>query len=625
MSGAADRYASPWLPDAYAVVFRGRHPILHGNTDDLVRIAEAWHPLVDALTHVGRAGGVELVGRLDVSQGLRFADAAEGRRFEELRQAVDRRPQTPSNVEHASAQRAFAQLDERDGPSAVGVLSDRVEALAALRSVFERGGPRMAIVVDAPDLLFQDPSAASAPERRLLGEFRRIAALAQAGHHHLMLVMRRDVQPPAWLLRSVPHLEPVLIPLPDRHERGLRIRHDADAFHGAGELSEAARDVACADLAALADGLTLDETAALAPSSRIEGLSLAEPRRLLAMARFGRRNVPLSITRERARAAATELGRRVVGQPEAIEAVTRALRAAASGIDATSDAEGSRRKPLFTLVFAGGTGVGKTELAKAIAELVFGDERALVRFDMSEFQQEHEVARLIGAPPGYIGHEAGGQLTRAVAGRPSAVLLFDEFEKANPRILDLFIQIIDDGRLTDGAGNVIDFTSTGIVFTTNLGADTVYRRMSEAGDVPHGDLANDVRAAIERQLRPELVGRILGGIVVFNALSAESVAGIAAKALDRLASSARRQAELELVLDAPALLSVTSDELTRRGGQGGMAAALLSGGRAVETAVRDMVAGPLQEWIVEHDPAPGTQVRVGVERGEVTVGDVRES
>lgn len=620
MSAVSERYASPWLPDAYAVVFRGRHPVLHGNTDDLVRLGDSWHPITDALAHIARAGGVELVGRLDVSQGLRFVDDADGQRFEHLRRAVtDERPAAAQSVEQARAREAFAQLDQRDGEPIVGVLSDRGEALSTLRAVMERAAPRMTVIVDAPDLMLQDPTSASALERRLLGEFRQLATVAQAGRHHLMLVMRRDVQPPAWLLGSVPHLEPVLVPLPDRHERTLRIRGDADGYFGSDELSQPGRDTACDELANLADGLTIDETAALAPSSRIERLALSEPRRLIAVARFGRRDVPLSITRERARAAEDELTRRVVGQPEAIGAVTRALRAAASGIDATSDPEGSRRKPLFTLVFAGGTGVGKTELAKAMAELVFGDERALVRFDMSEFQQEHEVARLIGAPPGYIGHDAGGQLTRAVAGRPSALLLFDEFEKADPRILDLFIQIIDDGRLTDGTGRTIDFTSTGIIFTTNLGAEAVYRRMRGAADVPYEALATDVRAAIERQLRPELVGRLQGGIIVFDALSEASVAGIAAKTLARLASSARRQAGLELTLDVPALIAATSDELARRGGAEGMAAALATGGRAVETAVRDVVANPLQEWIVESDPQPGTRVLVGVRSGEVAI------
>jgi hypothetical protein len=621
VSTTSERYGAPWLPDVYAVLFRGRYPVLHGNTDDLVRVGTTWMGLPEALTHVARAGGVELVGRLDVSRGLTFDDAVDADRFAELRRAAGggRLPAKAGGGSADRAHAAFAQLDARDGPPAIGVLSDRGAALSAIRAVLEREAPRMAFIVDAPDLMLQDPGVAAASERRHLGEFRRLASVAQAGRHHIILVMRRDIAPPAWLTNSVPHLEPVAVPLPDRQERLLRLMADADEFYGAEQLSDRLRADKSQELAALADGLTLDETAALAPSSQIERLALAEPRRLISVARFGRRDVPLSITRERARAAPEELARRVVGQNGAVKAVTRALRAAASGVDAASDPEGSRRKPLFTLVFAGGTGVGKTELAKAIAELVFGDERALVRFDMSEFQQEHEVARLIGAPPGYVGHDAGGQLTRAVAGRPSTLLLFDEFEKADPRVLDLFIHVIDDGRLTDGNGRTVDFTGTGIVFTTNLGADIVYRRMRDETTLDYGQLEREVRSAIENRLRPELVGRLQSGIVVFDALSEDSVSGIAQKTLERLVLSAQRQAGLEVLLDTPKLIRLVRRELLRRGGEGGMAAALLTGGRAVESAVSDVVATALQEWIVDHDPKPGTPIRVSEERGEVRV------
>lgn len=621
MSGRqAARYGAPWLPDVYAVLFRGRYPVLHGNTDDLVRLDESWVELAEALTHVARVGGVELVARLDVSRGLTFADAAEAHRFDELRRsAANGRIQAMTGRGNDRARVAFDQLDQREGPPAISAMSDRGEALAALLAVLERDAPRMAIIVDAPDLVLHDPGTASAAERRHLGEFRRLASVAQTGRHYIMLVMRHDVTPATWLTSSVPHLEPVVVPLPDGEERLVRLKADANDFYGVSEMSDDAIEESCRELAGLADGLTIDETAALAPSSRIESLGLQEPRRLISVARFGRRNVPLSITRERARAAHRELSRRVVGQPDAVSAVTRALRAAASGIDAASDPAGSRRKPLFTLVFAGGTGVGKTELAKAIAELVFGDERALVRFDMSEFQQEHEVARLIGAPPGYVGHDAGGQLTRAVAGRPATLLLFDEFEKADPRVLDLFIQIIDDGRLTDGTGRTVDFTGAGIVFTTNLGAEIVYRRMRDKAGLGYDELAREVRAAIEGQLRPELVGRLQGGIVVFDALSMESVSGIAQKCLERLVLSARRQAGLEVLLDAPRLVHRVTQELVRRGGEGGMAAALATGGRAVESAVSDIVTAAIQEWVVEYDPPPGTRIHVGINRSEVQI------
>jgi AAA domain (Cdc48 subfamily) len=621
MSTREDRFGAPWLPDVFAVIFRGRHPVLHGNTDDLVRIGDDWMSVADALTHIAQVGDAELVGRLDIARGLTFEEPADGERFEGLRRDVGAAQPEPSRSgSEARARTAFAELDARDGRPPIGVLADRGGALASISAVLGGNAPRLALIIDSPDLLWQDPQGSAAAERQLLGQLRRIATLAHAGRHQLLFVLRRGTTAPNWLLNSAPYLETVLIPLPDRRERLIRLQSDARGFHGSDELSDDERQERCDELAGLADGLTLAETAALAASSRVERLTLAEPRRLISVARFGRRDVPLTITRERARAAPAELGQRLVGQDGALEAVSRALRAAASGIDAASDADGSRRKPLFTLVFAGGTGVGKTELAKAIAELVFGDERSLVRFDMSEFQQEHEVARLIGAPPGYIGHEAGGQLTRAVAGRPSTLLLFDEFEKAAPRILDIFIHVIDDGRLTDGNGRTVDFTGTGIIFTTNLGADVVYRRMSEAdSQYSYDELQTEVRSAIESSLRPELVGRLQSGIVVFDALSAQSIAGIGRKALTRVVLSARRQAGLNIELDEPALLALIDSELRRRGGEGGLARALVTGGRAIEAAVGDVISGPLQEWIVEHDPEPGTALSLSSNEGGVVV------
>jgi hypothetical protein len=574
--------------------------------------------LPDALTHGLRAGEVELIGRLSVSDGLSFLHPEEAARFH----GHARQPPAPATIAtgadpESRARSAFAQLDARDGAATAG---DRATALASASSAMQAGSDRLALVIDAPDLIFQDPSHAPASERRLLGDLRRLATLAHAQNHHLLFTLRCDTQPPAWLTRSVPGLEAVVVPLPDREERLLRLRADARDFHGGPELSAEAREERCQELAALTDGLTLRETAALTTTSRIEKIGLQDPRRLVAIARFGRRDVPLNITRERARAAPDVLRKRLVGQDGALAAVSRALRAAASGIDAASDAQGARRKPLFTLVFAGGTGVGKTELAKAVAELVFADERALVRFDMSEFQQEHEVARLIGAPPGYIGHDNGGQLTRAVAGSPSTLLLFDEIEKAHPRILDLFIHVIDDGRLTDGNGQTVDFTGAGIIFTTNLGADIVYRRMSEnRPDYDYEQLAREVRAEIESVLRPELVGRLQQGIVVFDALSAATVAGIARKALERVVLSAQRQAHVEIELEEPELVELVERELERRGGTGGIARALVTGGRAIEAVVAEVIATALQEWIVENDPPPGTRLHVRTHNEEMQI------
>src|SRR5437773_1877273 len=211
------------------------------------------------------------------------------------------------------------------------------------------------------------------------------------------------------------------------------------------------------------------------------------------------------------------LHQRVVGQHEAVEAVANALRRARTGLQ-------DPNRPIGSFVFLGPTGVGKTELAKALAEFMFDDERAMVRLDMSEYQERHTVARLIGAPPGYVGYEEGGQLTEAVRRRPYSVVLLDEIEKAHNEVFDVLLQILDDGRLTDGQGRTVDFRNTVIIMTSNL-------RTPEA---------------MREHFRPEFLNRI-DEIVEFHALSREQLAEIVELQVARLRERlAARGIELEL-------------------------------------------------------------------------------
>ena len=172
------------------------------------------------------------------------------------------------------------------------------------------------------------------------------------------------------------------------------------------------------------------------------------------------------------------LSSRMVGQEEAVGAVADAVRRSRSGL-------GDRNRPVGSFLFLGPTGVGKTELCKALAEFLFDDERALTRLDMSEFMEKHSVARMIGAPPGYVGYEEGGKLTEAVRRKPYSVVLLDEIEKAHPDALNILLQVLDDGRLTDGKGRTVDFTNAVIVMTSNLGSDRILE-MSDAGELPDG-------------------------------------------------------------------------------------------------------------------------------------------
>ncbi|MCZ2827764.1 ATP-dependent chaperone ClpB [Modestobacter sp. VKM Ac-2986] len=208
-----------------------------------------------------------------------------------------------------------------------------------------------------------------------------------------------------------------------------------------------------------------------------------------------------------------ELARRVVGQPDAVRAVADAVRRARSGV---ADPD----RPTGSFLFLGPTGVGKTELAKALAEFLFDDERAMVRIDMSEYSEKHSVARLVGAPPGYVGYEAGGQLTEAVRRRPYTVVLLDEVEKAHPDVFDVLLQVLDDGRLTDGQGRTVDFRSTILVLTSNLGSQVIADQ-----SIPEEAKRQAVQDVVRAHFKPEFLNR-LDDVVTFRALGTDELAGI---------------------------------------------------------------------------------------------------
>ena len=214
------------------------------------------------------------------------------------------------------------------------------------------------------------------------------------------------------------------------------------------------------------------------------------------------------------------LSKSVVGQDEAISAVSNAIRRNKAGIS-------DEHRPLGSFLFAGPTGVGKTLLAKVLAGFLFDDEKALTRIDMSEYMEKYSVSRLIGAPPGYVGYDQGGQLTEVVRRRPYSVILFDEIEKAHPDVFNVLLQVLDDGRLTDGQGRVVDFTNTIIIMTSNLGSESILRDPKNA--------KSEVMEAIAHTFKPEFINRI-DEIVVFNPLGKEEVRRIVHLQLEALSN-----------------------------------------------------------------------------------------
>ncbi|MBE9397026.1 ATP-dependent chaperone ClpB [Pontibacterium sp. N1Y112] len=290
-----------------------------------------------------------------------------------------------------------------------------------------------------------------------------------------------------------------------------------------------------------------------------------------------------------------ELHKRVMGQEEAVVAVSNAVRRSRAGLS-------DPNRPHGSFLFLGPTGVGKTELCKALAGFLFDTEEAMVRIDMSEFMEKHSVARLIGAPPGYVGYEEGGYLTEAVRRKPYSVLLLDEVEKAHPDVFNILLQVLEDGRLTDGQGRTVDFRNTIIVMTSNLGSDLI-QNFSDDDDYELMHAA--VMEAVGGHFRPEVINRI-DEVVVFHSLKKEQVAGIAEIQLNRLRA---RLAERELTLS---MTSTAMDKLVERGFEP------IYGARPLKRAIQQYIENPLAQKLLAGDFAKGDEIAVDVETGEFT-------
>lgn len=298
------------------------------------------------------------------------------------------------------------------------------------------------------------------------------------------------------------------------------------------------------------------------------------------------------------------LGERVIGHAEHMKKIARILRRNAAGLSA--------RRPIGTFLLLGPTGVGKTETAKAIAEVLFHNESAMTRIDMSELSEAHSVAKLLGAPPGYVGHDAGGQLTEAVRRRPYQVVLLDEIEKAHPEVLTAFLAVFDEGRMTDGRGRTVDFTNTVIVLTSNLGASEIAassrRRVGfSTGQAAEQAAADKVIAAARQVLPPELYNRI-DEVLVFAPLSRQDVGRITRKMLDELAKAVHEQRGIRL--------DAGDDVVEYLLEAGGFDPEL--GARPMRRTVARLVEAPLAEKLLRGELGSGDVVLLGVEDGELT-------
>lgn len=536
-----------WLTTVLREAPVRRGLILYGNVRDLFYSARHRQyltlPELLVRTLQGEAGlGYTLPGIWDRVDGLRFPDDRAARRFEE---AISRRNGNGNGGGNGAARGGAYDvgMDQQTAAQLNGRFREPTEFLPAFRQILNDGQERPVFVMDWSHMLVTHPSHLDPHEREWVLHLGKAmvgdASLSldsdrlRGGSGGLLILLAANLGAlPPVLYQGDPRIRLIAVPAPGRPERkaffmrhfdDIRCQQPQSAAPGAtaAQALPDEREGLADSLADLTDQLTLADLQQITTLS-MRGAEPLPPERLLNLYRFGDQRSPWEeLSEDKLREVEATLKKRVVGQHEAVRHVSTMILRAYMGL-AGLQHSARRTKPKGTLFFVGPTGVGKTELAKACAEFLFGDESACMRFDMSEYNHEHSDQRLIGAPPGYVGFEQGGQLTNAVRQRPFSVLLFDEVEKAHGRVLDKFLQILEDGRLTDGRGETAYFSECVLIFTSNIGASSI-----PAGSDPGGRKEHFLRAVedhfVRNLNRPELLNRFGDNIVVFDLINDDKV------------------------------------------------------------------------------------------------------
>ncbi len=480
--------------------------------------------------------GFTMAGLWDQVDGLRFPEEQMLSRFHKalLNRAQGNRQGQAYDV---------GEQNNTAGHANGRLYADPAELMGALSQMMSSGKERPAFLLDYGQMLITQPDHPDPTERAWMLQMSKLITgpnvarvdsdnLRHSGGLIILLTSSLGKIPPM-LYQGDPRVKLIPVGTPSRTERRqffLRHADDLRCERPKPAVPTPLAHTATSSQEGLADALA-DLTDQMQVNDLVQILSLSlrteaplPPEKLLNLYRFGDQRSPWEeLSEDKLRQVDDSLRKRVVGQDAAVEHVGTMTIRAYMGL-AGLQHSGKRSKPKGTLFFVGPTGVGKTELAKATAEFLFGDESAFIRFDMSEYNHEHSDQRLVGAPPGYVGFEEGGQLTNAVRERPFSVLLFDEIEKAHPRILDKFLQILEDGRLTDGRGETAHFSESVIIFTSNIGASDM-----PATDDPEVIQQHFLQAVgrhfVHELKRPELLNRLGQNIVVFNKITDQAFRG----------------------------------------------------------------------------------------------------
>lgn len=522
-------------------------------------------------------------------------------------------PNEPAVVEQATK---IHELKLQDGVMPMGLES----LVALMRKLTASREAHAALILDFASRLARAPDHLDAGEHRFFVAAEKLSlsaspviptgTSAQPLFNPILWLVNRPQDLPSWFALDSERIASLIVGKPDYETREAAARQLIRLFPGYKEADAAQQAEAVRRYADGTDGLTLTALADIAQLAMRQGITVSGVEDAVRSYKVGATDNPWrkDYLKDKIRNARATLEDRVKGQHQAATKTVDILMRSVMGLTGAQARSGGGR-PRGVLFFAGPTGVGKTELAKTLTQLMFGDERAYIRFDMSEFAEEHTGARLLGAPPGYIGYDAGGELTDAVKERPFAVILFDEIEKAHPRILDKFLQILEDGRLTDGRGDTAYFSEAVLIFTSNLG---IYiddghgnRVQNVKPDDPYDVVETRVREAIAdhfkyRLGRPEILNRIGDNIVVFNFIRPEVAALILNGMLKNVVRRLAEEHKLELVIPDP-IRAQLLDLCTRD---------LANGGRGIGNTLESVFINPLARALFAIDLEGRAQVTV---------------
>ncbi|MGW8465928.1 AAA family ATPase [Pseudomonas sp. CLCA07] len=485
---------------------------------------------------------------------------------------------------------------------------------ATLPRLIGRAGEPVALLIDFASRLVVRNDSLSAAEHQMFTQALVLSHQARSRpatesrrpfFNTLLWLVEKEGDLPDWLLIDNPRMRHIPVSKPDQLARRALAPALLKGLNGNQSASEEATRQAVDAFVQNTEGLLLLDLSAIAQLARVEGVVMEQIADAIRRYKIGVTEDPwLKIDRQRIRQADAIVHQRIKGQQHAVTHMLDIVKRAMTGVGATR--KGNR--PRGVAFLAGPTGVGKTELAKTITSLLFGDESAYIRFDMSEFSAEHADQRLIGAPPGYVGYDVGGELTNAIREKPFSVVLFDEIEKAHPRILDKFLQILDDGVLTSGRGDRVYFSEALIVFTSNLG---IYRHGDNGERVANvlpGEAFEQVQSKVHSEIdrhfklvlnRPEILNRIGENIIVFDFIREDVAVQIFEQMVNTTFSDLEAQ---DLFIELTTQARQTLQSLCLQD--------LSNGGRGIRNQLEARLLNPLSRALFDQDARPGEHFRI---------------